>query len=790
MMKKLWRRLLPFVWLVSAWNASAQPDYYRSVQGLQQARLKSALHARIQPASVLKYGGKGEGYTWAGFAAADALPGGYVRDRYSHEQRLLNGLNAVEGMNIEHIFANSWWGHTVNNAYCDLFNLFPSDGTANGRKSNNPIGVVNGSVQYDNGVIRVGKSDSYRADSLITAWEPADEWKGDFARTYFYMATCYEHMAAEWQTTEGLLTVQPDAYPTLRPWVAELMLQWAADDPVDDIERERNEVIYGIQGNRNPFVDYPQLADYIWGDSVDHVFYIDPQSTRPELFVPAAGARIDLGLQAMNRGWQARLPLRGRNLNGGLTVRVQGDAFVPQTTTFEAEALQQGCELVLDCTPATDGTYEAVLTFTGTDFEQTDTVQVTLVDGIPAYSATDLVCAVSSKRFTACWMNYEPGAEYQLDVYTKADDGTHTSLSGYPLAVTDTFSIVKNLKANTSYYYTVSLYDTASGTLTATSNEVRVDMPEVQPVFSAGVSQLVFTAAPNTPSREQTVTVTALEVPVYVTSVSVTAPFEVSTDGEEWGSDLTLNGSSVSFLVRLGAVEEAGDCESELVLVTPDVPEVVIPLLGRVDAVMAFLETFESGSKGAYAEGEVDCAAARWLMENVLVGNASGDLRNDAKSARMKVVQNTSTKVYSTRLEMMEDKAGGCDSLWFWAGLYGSDTGAKLTVSYSVDGGLTWVPVVSELTFVKGEWKRYAYRLNVPGPVRLKFEGVGTNGKRLNIDDVQMSSWQNPDAVTAVRADGRDNGLVRVFTTDGILLRTAPRKEALRGLPRGIYIVR
>ena len=60
------------------------------------------------------------------------MPDGTVRDRYSNVVREFNGLNAVEGMNIEHSFANSWWGHTVNNAYCDLFNLFPSDGTANG----------------------------------------------------------------------------------------------------------------------------------------------------------------------------------------------------------------------------------------------------------------------------------------------------------------------------------------------------------------------------------------------------------------------------------------------------------------------------------------------------------------------------------------------------------------------------------------------------------------------------------------------------------------------------------
>ena len=89
--------------------ACAQTGYYRSVEGLKKAELKAALHDLIQPNLVLSYGGKGEGYTWAGFYAADWLEGGYVRDRYSNEQRRFNeDKSAVSNMNIEHIWANSW----------------------------------------------------------------------------------------------------------------------------------------------------------------------------------------------------------------------------------------------------------------------------------------------------------------------------------------------------------------------------------------------------------------------------------------------------------------------------------------------------------------------------------------------------------------------------------------------------------------------------------------------------------------------------------------------------------
>ena len=61
-------------------------------------------------------------------------------------------------------------------------------------------------------------------------------------------------------------------YPTLKPWVRDLLLQWNAQDPVSDWEIIRNERVYQEQHNRNPFIDYPQLADHIWGDKVDVAF--------------------------------------------------------------------------------------------------------------------------------------------------------------------------------------------------------------------------------------------------------------------------------------------------------------------------------------------------------------------------------------------------------------------------------------------------------------------------------------------------------------------------------------
>lgn len=132
------------------------------------------------------------------------------------------------------------------------------------------MGKVTGKVSTDNGCTKVGKN-----DEGVTVWEPADKWKGDFARDYFYMVTAYSGLP--WQSA-GTDMLEKNEWPTLKPWAYKLLLEWARQDPVDDIERDRNEAVYGIQGNRNPFIDYPNLAEYIWGDSITYAFSVSGSS--------------------------------------------------------------------------------------------------------------------------------------------------------------------------------------------------------------------------------------------------------------------------------------------------------------------------------------------------------------------------------------------------------------------------------------------------------------------------------------------------------------------------------
>ena len=99
-------------------------------------------------------------------------------------------------------------------------------------------------------------------------FEPNDEWKGDFARTYFYMVTCYEDQQTTWSSD----MLSSDSYPAFSEWALRLLLKWSRQDPVDSIEIKRNEAVCVIQHNRNPFIDYPGLEEFIWGDSILQAF--------------------------------------------------------------------------------------------------------------------------------------------------------------------------------------------------------------------------------------------------------------------------------------------------------------------------------------------------------------------------------------------------------------------------------------------------------------------------------------------------------------------------------------
>ena len=275
--------------LLFATTAMAQAEYYTSIDGTKGgAALKTALYNLIKNHQQISYG-SGTSSTWGAFYTTDAvIENGQRRvlDMYSNEKRYFGSKgSAVSGMNIEHSVAKSWWGGGKNNAYCDLHHLNPSDQNANSRKSNYPLGELT-SVSWDNGVTFVGKANI--DGSSQNAYEPCDEYKGDFARTFMYMFTCYQDLT--WEYT--WMNYENSTYPTLKPWAVELLLKWHKQDPVSEKEVNRNNAVHAVQGNRNPYIDYPQLADYVWGDSINYTFHLNGDvedgtgNDKPETDIP------------------------------------------------------------------------------------------------------------------------------------------------------------------------------------------------------------------------------------------------------------------------------------------------------------------------------------------------------------------------------------------------------------------------------------------------------------------------------------------------------------------------
>jgi hypothetical protein len=137
----------------------------------------------------------------------------------------------------------------------DLYHLYPTDGYTNGQRGNYPFGETdNPNWTSTNGSKR--GSCSYPGYTG-TIFEPIDEYKGDFARTYFYMITRYKNIVNIWSSP----MLDEDGFSE---WALSLLLDWHSQDPISDKETNRNNEVYNIQNNRNPFIDHPEYVSDIW----------------------------------------------------------------------------------------------------------------------------------------------------------------------------------------------------------------------------------------------------------------------------------------------------------------------------------------------------------------------------------------------------------------------------------------------------------------------------------------------------------------------------------------------
>lgn len=269
--------------------------YYKYAQLTADSTLKNHLSYIICCGKRYRYG-SGEKKSWDGFYHTDRdTATNEVLDMYSNEVRYFNPEKptaSVAGFDIEHMLPKSWWGGDVNPAYCDLYHLVPGDYSANRSKSNHAPGFPADSTFW-NGSFATGNGSEYGVDKVFC---PADEYKGDFARAYFYIATCYGDTLHWVEKGEPGVAMTNESWQEFRPWLRDVLLAWHRSDPVSEKEKTRAIEVNKIQGNRNPFIDYPELVEFIWGNRQGEVvdFYEleqsfgDPYDEKQGLTTPEA----------------------------------------------------------------------------------------------------------------------------------------------------------------------------------------------------------------------------------------------------------------------------------------------------------------------------------------------------------------------------------------------------------------------------------------------------------------------------------------------------------------------
>lgn len=278
-MKKILLAALLFT--VSISYAQIPSGYYDDAEGLSGYVLKTAL------STIITNGHNPQSYgdLWDGYYSSDVDEfyenDGSILDIYSENPDGQDPFNFTLGSeqcgnyqgegdcyNREHLFPKSWFNDQAP-MQTDIHHVYPTDGYVNGVRSNFPFGEV-GSANYtsQNGTKRGNNVYNFDGAYTGTVFEPIDEFKGDVARVWLYMATRYESQISNWDnnTDQSDIALNGTSDQVFEDWMIAMLLDWHYADPVSAKEINRNNEAYFFQGNRNPYIDHPEYVSSIWGE--------------------------------------------------------------------------------------------------------------------------------------------------------------------------------------------------------------------------------------------------------------------------------------------------------------------------------------------------------------------------------------------------------------------------------------------------------------------------------------------------------------------------------------------
>lgn len=330
--------------------AAPKDDRYNSLQGRSGEDLFKAL------STVANSGYHTLGYDglWTAYKETDLYPSGHPLagkiwdmygecDNFTFKSKQCGSYGGeCDCYNREHSIPKSWFGGSTSGIGCDIFHLVPTDGKVNNARSNYAFGEVGSKTTYTYNGNKLGTSNFSGYSG--TVFEPIDEYKGDFARGYF--GTICKWLNKSMTTGDGKVMFTNNYTDAggygLTTYSINLLMKWHREDPVSEKEIARNDGIEKTQGNRNPFIDYPYLAEYFWGKmkgkSVDLACLMSAYD--PE-FVPGKSdgsrERTDIGLIYNDEVEQHTI----YTLQGQLGVFTIMGQYVTTTTSEQIEAVTE-----------------------------------------------------------------------------------------------------------------------------------------------------------------------------------------------------------------------------------------------------------------------------------------------------------------------------------------------------------------------------------------------------------------------------------------------------------------
>lgn len=390
--------------------AAIPSGYYSAADNKTGSALLSALHGCIDGHTTLSYSSL-ENY----YDDTDLTADGYMWDMYSTCKFTISDAGGSQSRicdvwNKEHSVPQSWFGES-SPMKSDLFHVYPTDARVNNFRSNMPYGETSNRSYIDGDSKALG----YIGDSNFSGYsgkvfEPVDQYKGDFARTYFYMVARYLDKNFNKSENGKVVFTYSNSTAGLTTYAINLFLKWHRQDPVSQKEIDRNNAVYQHQKNRNPFIDYPYLAEYIWGEKKNETMLLsDLMSSADSDFIPGESdgslgdvvrtPKLNVNPTSVNfpsvmEGKQTTYSIKvtGLHLTTNVTLAITGAdaeffAVSPRSLTIaEANSSITNNNVTLTYSPTATGQHNATLQITS---EGAETLTVNL------YGACNAACQVT-----------------------------------------------------------------------------------------------------------------------------------------------------------------------------------------------------------------------------------------------------------------------------------------------------------------------------------------------------------------------------------------------------------